>query len=288
MHSALREAVERYCISLLLLILAFAVPATAQTSSPQPSPQAGPAQTGADAEDPLDNPVLLEADADRSITYLKSRVALEYTWTQFYDNSYSNKLKIKGQQAFGHKHRWGIAYELPFAVYTATNQANYTGVGDLAITGGGIISKSEHFTQGAAVKFTFQTASNNKVGGFSTDYKLYYGFAVPVGHKMLLTTTLAYIDSISVRYDAYRNQRFEPEFVLSRVLGKGAAIYLDWDTYYQFTLDDFGQTLKTGLSFDLNSRNKWNLSPYVEFPLNNFTTRTNEKRAFGFALTYYY
>lgn len=248
----------------------------------------GPSSPAADSEEPLDNPVLLEADADHSITYLKSRVGVEYTWTQFYNNSYSNKLKLKGQQAFGDKHRWGIAYELPFSVFTGPDQQNNGGVGDLALTFGAIISKSERFTQGAAVKFTFQTASNNLVGGYSTDYKLYYGFATPVGHKMLLTTTLAYIDSISVRSDAYRNQRFEPEFILSRALGDGVAVYLDWDTYYQFTLDNFGQTLKTGLSFDLNSKNKWNVSPYVEFPLNNFTTRTNEKRAFGATLTYFY
>ena len=52
------------------------------------------------------------------------------------------------------------------------SQVNNGGVGDLALTCGAIISKSERFTQGAAVKFTFQTASNNLVGGYSTDYKL--------------------------------------------------------------------------------------------------------------------
>jgi hypothetical protein len=64
--------------------------------------------------------------------------------------------------------------------------------------------------------------------------------------------------------------------------------FLDYDTYWDFNADEFGQTLKAGLLFALDEKAPWGLSPSDQFPLNLFTSTTNLKNDVGIELTFRY
>jgi hypothetical protein len=261
------------------------------SSSPPPStapPASTPPTPGKASQ--LQNVLLLQADPDIELIYLKSRVGIEYAFTQYYNNGTSNKLKLKGLQGLGHNYRFGLGYEVPYSFVQGGGPLDRSanGIADFKLGFGGYISKSERFGQGVAIKVTFQTAYNSRLGGSNTVLEPYYSCTLPLGGRMLLTGTLTYGKAIRTRPGARPVSQIEPELAVSRTLGKRVAAYIDWDSYYSFTFDEFGQKLKAGLGVSLDAKNRWSLSPYVEFPLNNFTTRTNEKRAAAVSLKFYY
>jgi hypothetical protein len=79
---------------------------------------------------------------------------------------------------------------------------------------------------------------------------------------------------------------FEPQAVLVRKFSGRVAGYLDYDTYRDFNANHFGQLLKGGLTFGLDPRLQWSVSPYAQFPLNHFTSSTNIKSDVGVELSW--
>ena len=80
----------------------------------------------------------------------------------------------------------------------------------------------------------------------------------------------------------------EPELILTQAFAKRVGGYLDWDTYYDFNVHEFAQTLRLGFEVELDRKEKWSFSPYFEFPLNHFTQTTVFKNNVGVELSYHF
>jgi hypothetical protein len=92
---------------------------------------------------------------------------------------------------------------------------------------------------------------------------------------------------------AVQNQRetpgvnsMEPELILSQAFARRLGGYLDWDSYYDFGVDEYVQTAQTGLEFALDRQEKWTFSPVVLFPLDHAARVIETKNAVGFDSNY--
>jgi hypothetical protein len=115
-----------------------------------------------------------------------------------------------------------------------------------------------------------------------------WGFSTPLGDKTTLNRIFAYNKAITTRNGATGANSFEPQAVVAHAFAERVAGFLDWDTYRDFNAEDFGQTLKAGLTFALDARRRWSVSPYAQFPLNHFTSSTNLKSDVGSELSFRY
>ena len=153
---------------------------------------------------------------------------------------------------------------------------------------GYLLGKNERFTHAVKAEFTLPAASNNVIGLGQNLVKLAWGFSTPVSPRTVVSGILAYNKGLTARSGQQGFNTIEPEAVLAHEFTKRVAGFLDWDGYQDFNADQFGQTLKAGLTVQLDHKARWNLSPYGQFALNHFTTTTNLKSDIGFDLNYRY
>ena len=247
-----------------------------------------------DESRPLDDVLLEETDDDDEPADLFSRVSFEYDHGSFSGGKSNNRERIKGEQAFGPKARLALGYEIPiirgfgFDLDGGASSPSGRGLGDIKLSMSGVLSANERFRQAAKVEVTFPSAPDSIKGAGQLVVKMAWGFSTPLGAKTVLDGVLAYNKAATTREGEQGVNNFEPEAILTHKFAKRLAGYLDYDTYYDFNADDFGQTLKAGLQFALDEKERWGLSPYAQFPLNHFTSETNLKSDIGIELSYRY
>jgi hypothetical protein len=261
----------------------------AQTSSLQA------ATAGLQTESPpLDDVLLEETDDDVEPADLFSRVSFEYDHGSFSGGKSNNRERIKGEQAFGPKGRLAFGYEIPiikgfgFDLDGGASSPSGRGLGDIKLSMSGVLSANERFKQAAKVEVTFPSAPDNIKGAGQLVIKMAWGFSTPLGAKTAFNGVLAYNKAATTQEGAQGVNTFEPEAIVTHEFKKRLAGFLDYDTYWDFNADEFGQTLKAGLLFALDEKARWGLSPYDQFPLNHFTSTTNLKNDVGIELSYRY
>jgi hypothetical protein len=260
-------------------------PATGAPSQTRPSAAPAP-QT---QFRPLDDFLIQETDEDELPTNLFSRVSFEYDHATFSGGADNDRYRIKGTQAFGPKHRLGFGYEIPFVDAHRTGDVqSESGLGDVKLIASAVLGDTGKFKNAVAGEFTFPSASNDVSGLGQMIIKAIWNFSTPLGQNTALSGIFGYNKAVSTNKGQQGIHNFEPEAVLVHKFGGRVSGYLDYDTYQDFNFDQFGQTLKGGLTFGLDRQLRWSLSPYGQFALNQFTSRTNLKSDIGIELSWRY
>jgi hypothetical protein len=238
----------------------------------------------------LDDVLLQETDADDIPTDLFSFVSIEYDHGSFTGGKSNNRERIKGEQDFGPNHRFGFGYEIPvikgfgFNVDGGSSLPSGRGVGDIKLNTTAVLGETSRFNHAAKVEITFPSAPDTVKGAGQLVLKMAWSFSTPLGEKTTLNGIFAYNKAVKAPEGTSGLNNFEPEAVLVRQITGWMAAFLDYDTYQDFVTEEFGQTLKGGLTFRLDRAGRWSLSPYAQFPLNHFTSMTNIKSDYGIEL----
>lgn len=259
-------------------------PVNNSSSGSQPSSNATPRQ-----ETALDNPVLVQADEERNIISIQSRFSFTYDHDTYDGGSSCDCFRVDWLQSFGPSHRLAAEIELPFSFYNGGNsEPNSTGLGDITVKFIDMIGKGEKFEHAAGIEITAPSASSHLIGEDETVIKLVWGFSTQVTPHTLLSGQLGYNLAVQAIQRPPGSNEIEPELILAQAFAKRVGGYIDWDSYYDFNASKYAQTLKLGLDVELDRKQKWNVSPYVEFPLNHFTQTTALKKNVGFELSYHF
>lgn len=260
-----------------------------QSAPTQTAPSQSPVAAPQTQHRPLDDYLIQETDEDDVPTDLFSRVSFEYDHASFSGGADNDRYRIKGTQAFGPKHRLGFAYEIPIVDAHRTGEVqSASGLGDIKLITTAVLGDTGKFKNAVAAEFTFPSASNDVSGLGQTIIKAVWSFSTPLGANTALSGILGYNKAVDTNKGQQGINTFEPQTVLVHKFSGRVAGYLDYDTYEDFNVDKFGQTLKGGLTFGLDSRLRWSLSPYAQFPLNHFTSSTNIKSDVGIELSWRY
>jgi hypothetical protein len=251
----------------------------------QPGGVAGlPTQAG-----PFDDVLIKETDEDDVPTDLFSRVSFEYDHASFNGGADNDRFRIKGQQAFGPKYRLGFGYEIPFIdAHRNGDVRSASGLGDVKLIVSAVLGDTGKFKNAVQAEFTLPSAANEVVGFGQTIVKAVWSFSTPLGERTVVSGILGYNKAVNTNRGQQGVNSFEPQTVLVHKFSGRVAGYLDYDTYEDFNAEQFGQTLKAGVTFGLDRQLRWSLSPYGQFPLNQFTSSTNIKSDVGAELSFRY
>lgn len=206
---------------------------------------------------------------------------------EFDEGASGDQVRIDWLQSFGSSGRMAAGIELPIVHYNGGDfEPSGRGLGDIKLQFRGMLGKWERFEHAAGIEITVPSASNDPVGEHQTAIRLVRGFSTQVTPLTLLSGELGYNKAVQTSHGLAGTNNLQPELILAQAFAKCAAGYLDWDTYYDFNASEYAQTLKVGLEFELDHKEKWGLSPYFQFRLNHFTRITEIKNSVGFELIY--
>jgi hypothetical protein len=264
------------------------LPASGSPSGAQTSLPSAPNQ-----EDALENPVLEEADEDDEVTGLESRIAFTYDYAGFDGGASGDYLRLEWVQAFGPGKRLAVKVEFPYFIHFdgGANEPNANGVGDTLVEFAAMLGKTEKFEHAAAVEVTAPSASDRLVRSEvlgaegETVIRAAWGFSAQVTEHTLLSGNLGYNKAVHARYGPETINEIEPELILSQAFGKRVGSYLEWNTYYDFTESKWAQAMKVGIEFLLDRKEKWSLSPYFAFALNDFAREMDFRNNAGVYLS---
>ncbi|HEX8894527.1 MAG TPA: hypothetical protein VF783_14445, partial [Terriglobales bacterium] len=274
-------------------------PPDAKAQQPNQTPGGSPAQaTGPSSSQPpktpraaqehaIDNPLLIEMDGENVITYMQSHVEFEYNHANFDGGGSGDKFKFDWQQAFGSSQRFAAGIEVPIDhVSGDTEEPAATGMGDLKLLFKGTIWKGEDFENAAGSELTAPSSSSDRIGEDQTVLRLVWGFSAEVTPRTLLSAELGYNKAVANQRATPGINSIEPELILALAFAKRFGAYLDWDNYYEFSVDEHVSTMEVGLEFALGQKEKWSFAPYVVFPLNHASRLMEFKNAAGFRLAH--
>ena len=231
--------------------------------------------------------MLEEADEEQSLTYMRSHVTFKYNHDEYDQGSSSDRFRIDWLQSFGAASRMAAGIELPLVRFNGgNNEPSGNGLGDIKLQFKGMLGKGEKFEHAAGIEITTPSASNDKVGEGETVLRVAWGFTQEITRHTLLSGELGYNKAVHARHGLPGTNDIEPELILAQAFAKRISGFLDWDTYYDFNASEYAQALKAGLNIELGHRDKWNLSPSIQFPLNHFTRVTEIKSSVGVELSF--
>ena len=291
-------AIESRRIIFLLLAL-LAVERGARAQQPPPTTQGPPQQpsngtssvnqqtpTTASHDDALDNILLEEADEEH-ITYMDSHITLEYNHDALEGGSSLDQIQVHWLQALGASKRLAAGIEVPFLhLHGANAQPSANGIGDVTLEFRGMLTKGEKFEQAAGLELRLPSASNELLGESQTVFKPEWGFSAQITSRTLLSGEVGYNRGVHSGPPQTEINNIEPELILSQAFAKRFGAFLEWNSYYQFNVSKFVQTLKVGLEVELDRKQKWSIAPYAVFPLNHISREEEFKNSVGFDLIY--
>ncbi len=256
------------------------VPTQEAPGAPISSPVSGPT-----AQLKLDDTAAIQQEVgERDVTYLRTRIVFRYDYKAEYGSASANRFRQKLLYAFGPKQRFGASMVVP-VVHKNTPNGSATGSGDTDIAMGANLYYAKRFRTGVAFQVTFQTSSDELIGGSTTTIKPAWGFTAVLSNRFELVSAFFYKQSIHTTRGQPARQ-FEPDIVFNtRILQSTWSV--EWDSFYDFIPGQFAQTLKTGLSRGFGRDRQWVASVYCGFPLNGYGTQTQYHLNPGFDLTWY-
>lgn len=256
-------------------------PSLAQSA---PAPQQGQGQTTGASAAPDQTAEMKQENAEKDITYLKSRLVYRYDYKSQEGDVFVNRFRVKALYGFGPNDRLAFTVLLPVShVSTPTDSA--TGIGNMEFQFGGYIYKGESFSTGALVELDGATASDPLLGGSSTDFKVAYGITQVFRPRYVLNAVFNYKHSIYINRGLGTHE-FEPDITLS-TRRLGASWFVEYDSYYLFIPEEYAQTFKVGLSKALGKEHHWVATPYWSFPLNSAGRQTQYQHNVGVDVVWY-
>jgi hypothetical protein len=242
-----------------------------------------PAQTASPA--PTDDITAIQQEVgERDALYLRTRVVYRYDYKLQDGDVATHRLRLKLLYAFGPNQRFGVSVLVP-VIHKDTPTGSASGSGDTEVVTGANLYRTERFRTGVSFQVTFQTSSDDLLGGATTTIKPAWGFTAVLSRRFELTSAFYYKQSIhTVR--GIPVKQFEPDITLNMRVLK-ATWFLEWDSFYDFTPAQFAQTLKTGLSRRVGNDHRWVASAYCAFPLNGYGRQTQYHLNPGLDVTWY-
>ncbi len=231
-----------------------------------------------------DSAMIQSEVGERDRTYLRTRVVFRYDYKVQDGPTESNRFQLKLLYGFGSHQRLGISVNLP-VVHNQTEANSASGLGDADLAFGGNIYYTERLRLGLSGQVTFQSASDQLLGGASTKLKGSWGFSYVVNRRFQVTTAFNYKQSIHITRGSPTKQ-FETDITLNTRLLK-ATWFLESDSYYDFIPARYAPMLKPGLARSFGKRKSWNVSAYTQFPLNGYARQTQNHADIGLDLTWY-
>ena len=272
-----------FLLCCLFVATSMAEQAKTAPTDPDPPPTAAPSQ-GAPPASGQDTEAIQEEVGDRDPTYLRTRVLFRYDYKAQEADTSINRLRFKMLYAFGPHQRFAVSILTP-VIHKGTPEATAAGSGDTELVAGANLYRTERFRTGVSFQVTFQTSSDDLIGGATTTVKPAWGFTAVLSNRLELVGAFYYKRSIhTVRGKPV--QQFEPDIFLNvRVLR--ATWWVEWDSFYDFAPQQFAQTMKTGLSRRFGPNRQWVASAYCGLPLNRYGRQTQYQVNPGLDLTWY-
>jgi hypothetical protein len=250
------------------------------SSSPQTAaPSQGPAPAPGD-----DTATIQEEVGDRDPTYLRTRVLFRYDYKAQEGDASINRFRFKLQYAFGPRQRFGLSVLAP-VIHKGTPDATAAGSGDTELVAGANLYRTERFRTGVSFQVTFQTSSDDLVGGATTTIKPAWGFTAVLSSRLELVSAFYYKQSIHTIRGAPVKQ-FEPDIFLN-IRVRRTTWWVEWDSFYDLIPQQFAQTMKTGLSRSFGPNRQWVASAYCGLPLNRYGRQTQYHVNPGLDVTWY-
>jgi Putative MetA-pathway of phenol degradation len=239
------------------------------------------------ARDALDNPVLTRADEEDVVPYIESYVAFRYRHDSFDEGLGGDELRIHWLQSFGPSSRFAAGIELPFiSVRGGKGDPDETGLGDIKLDFRGMVSKGEKFEHAFGIDVTLPSSTHLLLDDGQTELKPVWGFSAQVTGSTLLSGDLGYNKAVQTRREEPKFNNLESTIVLSQAFVKRFAVFVESDSYYEFSYKGYAQTLKPGAELLVDRREKWSLSPYVLVSLTHLARLLETKVAVGMDLSY--
>jgi hypothetical protein len=160
------------------------------------------------------------------------------------------------------------------------------GMGDITLEFRGMLTKGEKFEQAAGIELTLPSASHDVLGEGQTVLKFVWGFSAQVTSHTLLSGQVGYNNGVHSGPSQTEINRIEPQLILSQAFRNRFAAFLEWNSYYDFNVNEYVQTLKVALEVGLDRKQKWSIVPYAVFPLNHASREAEFKNSVGFDLVY--
>jgi len=225
--------------------------------------------------------VIEEESGERDITYLKSRVTFRYDYKDQEGDVITNRFRVKTVIGFGPHQRYGVSLNVP-VLHRDKPEDSATGLGDVELQAGAVIQSWRKFRYGAALQVTFQTATDDLLGGGSTSLKPAFGFTATPSRRFEFNCAFNYKRSIHTTRGDPVNE-FEPDCTANTRILKSTA-FAESDSFYEFGPGQWAPTLKLGLSRRFGEGRQWVVSPYFSFPLNEFARQSQYRYNVGLDL----
>jgi hypothetical protein len=275
MGDILRAAVS----SFILLTAALAC------GAPQPPP---PGNLNSSPGTPAE--LVEQADEDRRLTYIESRISFGYRFDEFYHPSYGHTAGVRWVQSFGPERRFAASVELPFIRETLPD---YRGLGDARMELRGILSKTQNAEHVLAVGVTVPTGNQSLVEhGHSVDGQtvasIAWGGEFRAATQTLIYGSVQYNKGLTVRTEGPKRNFIQPDVIVTQGLSPRFAVYAEYSSYYEFSIHEYVPVAKLGLEIAVDRDARWTLSPRVLIPLNHAARIEETKIAAGLAVTYRY
>lgn len=277
-----------------LLIVSLGIMAFGQSAPPAPQPASSGSQRPPSAEAAKQKalePLLEEADEDRNITYMDSTLSFEYRHEAMDGGVTWDNFELQWQQSFGRSQRFAAGILLPFIrSIEGQDQPSASGIGDIQLGLKGILGKGEKFEHAAGIELTVPSASRDVIGNGATVLRFAWGCSAQLTERTLLNAELGYNKPVqnSHSINAPGTNSIEPELIVTQGFTKRFAGYLDWDSYYDFSANDYVSLMRTGFEFTLDRRERWTVNPYETFALTHAARLLEVKDAAGVILAYRY
>jgi len=231
--------------------------------------------------------VLHQADEDDKETYLESHAAFRYRHDQFPDSLNGDELRIHWQQSFASSGRLAAGIELPF-INVRGDGSRSTGTGDIQLDFRGMMGKYERFEHAAGIQVVLPSASHELLEDGQTVLGLVWGFSAAMTKHTTLDAEFKYRKAVSSRFDTPERNNLGAEVILTHAFTERVGGYLASESYYEFSVYGYVNTLKIGAAVLLDRQKKWSFSPYVLFPLTHAARHLETDGAAGLDLTFEY
>jgi hypothetical protein len=143
--------------------------------------------------------------------------------------------------------------ELPFEHASGEQgETSVNGIGDIKLEFRGMLGKGEKFEHAAGIELTLPSASNDEIGEGQKVLTFIWGCSAQLTTHTLLSAELGYNKAVQNQRETPGVNSIEPELILSQAFAGRFEGYLDWDSYYDFGVDEYVQTVQRGLEFALD------------------------------------
>jgi len=252
-------------------------------AQPQPQTRSQQSTLSPDHEEEEEIEELEEEVGDRDPTYLRTRTVLRYDHRPLGPASI-DRFRLRLLYGFGPKQRYAVSVLEPL-VQIETPARAARGFGDAEVQLNANLLHGDHLRTGIAVQAALQTSSDALIGGATTTVRPSIDLTGVFSRRLEVVATLYYKQSIHTARGLPFKQ-LEPDLIINTRVLK-ATLFLEWDSFYDFSPGQLAQTLKPGVGRAFGPNRQWVASAYYGIGLNDYARLTQYRYNAGVDITWY-